>query len=393
MHVQEIRLQQVLEGSKQYRVPLYQRTYSWSPKQLERLWADIIALADARAADPHATHFTGSLVLSTGEIGPGGSEFLVVDGQQRLTTLSVLLAALRDHIAHTEPGAPEKRARLHETYLSDRFKQGDARLKLLPTQADRDAFRAIVDDAVPDSMRSGVLDAYRYFRHRLVEADDPEDPHDIARIESAVLDGLVFVAITAGRDDNVYRIFESLNNTGLKLTQGDLLRNYLFMRLDQRGDEIYSSVWLPMQSLLSASDLEALFWMDLTWSAPDAKLGDVYALQKARLDQCDRDEVEQELRRYARLAELLATIRRPERESDAAVRDRLTRLNEWGNSPDPLVLRILQLRDARVIDSAEVARSLAVLESYFVRRLIVAAPANALTRILLRASCTRSARW
>lgn len=223
MHVQEIRLQQVLEGAKQYRVPLYQRTYSWTPKQLGRLWADIVDLSDAREQEPRASHFTGSLVLSTGGVGPGGAEFLVVDGQQRLTTLSVLIAAIRDHIARSEPNAPEKVARLHESYLSDRFKHGDERLKLLPTQADRAAFRAIVDSVPLDGMHSGVIDAYRFFRTRLVEADDPEDPHDIDRIATSVLDGLVFVAITAGHDDNVYRIFESLNNTGMKLTQGDLL--------------------------------------------------------------------------------------------------------------------------------------------------------------------------
>ena len=217
MHVQEIRLQQVLEGTKQYRVPLYQRTYSWTPKQLARLWTDVVDLSEARVSDSHATHFTGSLVLSTGGIGPGGAEFLVVDGQQRLTTLSVLICALRDHISKTEPGSPEKVARLHETYLSDRFKHGDDRLKLLPTQADRDAFRAVVDKSIGDDVHSGVIDAYRFFRARLVEVDDTDDPHDIDRIASAVLDGLAFVAITASHDDNVYRIFESLNNTGMKL--------------------------------------------------------------------------------------------------------------------------------------------------------------------------------
>ena len=89
MHVQEIRLQQVLEGAKQYRVPLYQRTYSWSPKQLSRLWSDIVDLSDAREQDPRASHFTGSLVLSTGGVGPGGSEFLVAESVKAGETDSV----------------------------------------------------------------------------------------------------------------------------------------------------------------------------------------------------------------------------------------------------------------------------------------------------------------
>lgn len=386
MHVQEIRLQQVLEGAKQYRVPLYQRTYSWSPKQLGRLWSDIVDLSDAREQDPRASHFTGSLVLSAGGVGPGGSEFLVVDGQQRLTTLSVLIAAIRDHIAKTEPEAPHKVARLHETYLSDRFKSGDDRLKLLPTQADRTAFRAIVDNAVLDGMHSGVIDAYRFFRTRLVEADDPDDPHDIDRIASAVLDGLVFVAITAGHDDNVYRIFESLNNTGMKLTQGDLLRNYIFMRLGSRGEDVYTAVWLPMQTLLSSADLEALFWMDITWSTPEGKQGDIYALQEARLSRLSDEQVEAEVRRYARLAELLAQIREPARCPEPALRERLTRLNEWGSvAADPLVLYVLSLHDSGLANTDSAVQALAILESYFVRRLLVNAPTSALSRILLRA--------
>lgn len=387
MHVQEIHLQQLLEGAKQYRVPLYQRTYSWSPKQLNRLWTDVLDLTDARQDDPQATHFTGSLVLSTGEIGPGGSEFLVVDGQQRLTTLSVLIAAIRDHVERTETKSEQTVARLHETYLSDRFKQGDARLKLLPTQADRDAFRAIIDRAIPDSMQSGVLDAYRYFRTKLVEVDDVDDPHDIARITSAVLDGLVFVSITANHDDNVYRIFESLNNTGMKLTQGDLLRNYIFMRLGNRSEETYTSVWFPMQNLLSAADLEALFWMDMTWEHPESKQGDIYALQEARLSKLPDDAIAPEVRRYARLAELLATIREPSRDINPAIAERLSRLKEWGSvAGDPLLLRILDLRDRNDSDDLEVERALEVLESYLVRRLVVNAPTSALSRILLRAA-------
>lgn len=386
MHVQEIRLQQVLEGTKQYRVPLYQRTYSWTPKQLGRLWADVVDLSEARMSEPHATHFTGSLVLSTGGIGPGGAEFLVVDGQQRLTTLSTLICALRDHIRKTDPGSPEKVARLHETYLSDRFKHGDDRLKLLPTQADRDAFRAVVDSSISDDMRSGVIDAYRFFRARLVEVDDPDDPQDIDRITAAVMDGLVFVAITASHDDNVYRIFESLNNTGMKLTQGDLLRNYIFMRLGSRGEGVYTSVWLPMQTLLSSSDLEALFWMDMTWSDPEAKQGDIYSLQEDRLSRLTDAQVEEEVWRYARLAQLLAMVRDPSRASNESIRRRLERLQQWGSTAaEPLVLRILHEADQGAT-TEDTARALEILESYLVRRLLVNAPPSGLSRILLRAA-------
>jgi len=382
-----MRLRQLLEGSKQYRVPLYQRPYSWTTKQLERLWRDIKELADTRGGAPTATHFTGSLVLSMGDINPSASEFLVVDGQQRLTSLSLLICALRDHLREVEADNPAKWERLHESYIIDKYKSGDARLKLLPTQADRHSYRGVVDGQHDFTDAPGLLNAYRFFRTRIRAADDPDDPNDIDLIESAVLDGLSFVAITASHDDNVYRIFESLNNTGLRLTQGDLLRNYIFMRLGADGDDIYDSTWLPMQKRLSSTDLEVLFWIDMTWNMPEAKQGDIYELQQARMSALTPEEVAEEVARFNKLSSLLARMRNPELESHPGVRHRLARLAEYGMaSTDPLVLRLLELRRLGQVSSNDVERSLAVLESFLVRRLLVNAPHNALSRILMRAS-------
>jgi uncharacterized protein with ParB-like and HNH nuclease domain len=136
----ETTLQELLEGSKQYQVPLYQRTYSWKQDQLRRLWEDILKLAEDRVDSPGATHFIGSLVLAPSPSnGPAGvSEFLVVDGQQRLTTLSILLCAIRDHLVKTED--PEHRERIDQQYLINKWKPEQQRLKLVPTQEDRPAY-------------------------------------------------------------------------------------------------------------------------------------------------------------------------------------------------------------------------------------------------------------
>lgn len=135
-----VQFSRLLEGTKQYQVPLYQRTYSWKRAQLERLWRDILQLAEDRATNPDLTHFIGSLVLAPSPAnGPAGvMEFLVVDGQQRLTTLTLLLCAIRDHRAQTEN--PEHRERINDQYLINRWKPERSRLKLLPTQADRASY-------------------------------------------------------------------------------------------------------------------------------------------------------------------------------------------------------------------------------------------------------------
>ena len=115
----------------------------------------------------------------------------------------------------------------------------------------------------------------------MTELDDPEDDLDIQRLEDAVIAGLSLVCVTAQAGDNVHRIFESLNNTGLRLTQGDLIRNYLFMRLPTRGEQVYRSLWLPLQEHLDSQGLELLFWLDLVQTDEAAKQTDTYALQAA----------------------------------------------------------------------------------------------------------------
>ncbi|MGO4103380.1 DUF262 domain-containing protein [Leifsonia sp. YAF41] len=384
--MQETRVRQILEGGKQYLVPLYQRPYAWEPKQRDRLWDDILKLADDRQTDPTASHFMGSLVLALGDVGPNGLQFLVVDGQQRLTTLSILLCALRDYVRDHNPGQPMLADQIHEQYIADRYKSGDDRLKLLPTQADRDNFRAVVDRASGADSRSGVGDAYRFFRRQLEIADDPDDPHDIQRIQDAVLDGLAFVSITAKDADNVYRIFESLNNTGLRLTQGDLLRNYLFMRLGRRGEDVYNSWWLPMQRRLSPSDLELLFWLDAVADAPTLKQAEIYTFQHARLQKLTAIEIEAEITRFEALSKLLMSMREPELEKDISVRLRLQRLKEWGTTTvDPVILRLLAMRDRDEATTLEVSKAMAIIESFLVRRVLVGGPGAGINRVLLQA--------
>lgn len=387
MDVQETALRTILDGTKQYRVPLYQRPYSWEKSQVQRLWEDIERLALERAESSSAAHFMGSLVLSVGRTGPAGTEFLVVDGQQRLTTLTILLCALRDYVEKNEPDGDKRRTMIHESYLVNRFSDGDGHLKVLPTQADREAYRAVLDGRTPEELNSNIALAYKFFSQKLREADDPDDPHDIRRVEEAILEGLVFVAITARGDDNVYRIFESLNNTGKPLTQGDLLRNYVFMRLGSLGDEIYDSTWLPMQRLLDANDLQQLFWLDIVMRQPLVTQTDVYSSQQKRLDQLPDSEIAVEVRRWAGLATLVATMRDPNREQHPELRKRLMRLKDWGTTTvDPLVLQLLSRREDGIESADAVAETLRIVESFLVRRVIVGRATAGINRILLAAS-------
>ncbi|MFI7547977.1 DUF262 domain-containing protein [Actinoplanes sp. NPDC049599] len=376
----ETTLQGLLEGLKQYQVPLYQRTYSWTEHQLERLWEDILRLAEDRVDNPAATHFIGSLVLAPSpKNGPSGvQDFLVVDGQQRLTTLSILLCAIRDHRVAAE--GSEHQGRLDEQYLINKYAP-QRRLKLVPTQADLDAYVACVDSsALAGEGSVGV--AYRFFCTRLAE---PEVAAEIQRLEEAVIFGLGLVSVTAQAGDNVYRIFESLNNTGLKLTQADLLRNYLFMRLPTHGKAVYDAHWLPLQDRLTSAELELLFWLDLVHRDARVTQGDTYARQQAQLDRLvTEDAVEAEVRRFGRLGELLRLILHPGEEQDPDVRFRLERLYAWGTTTVyPVVLHLLDRRSQQTATSAQVASALHYVESFLVRRLLIGRATANINRNLL----------
>ncbi|OII35200.1 hypothetical protein BIU98_04570 [Curtobacterium sp. MMLR14_010] len=391
MDVQETTIRQLLEGSKQYVVPLYQRPFGWGARQRTRLWQDVLTLAALRRTNPAATHFMGSLVLASGRVGPTGVEFFVVDGQQRLTTLSILLCAIRDHLGAHRADDPMLAASLHDQYIADRYKSGDARLKLLPTRADRESFRSVVDDGLGASSDtaaapSEVTATYRDFRSALDDLEDGVDRQRVEHLRDAVLGGLAFVSITAKGDDDVYRIFESINTTGLQLTQADLVRNHLFMRLGSRGETVYTSWWLPMQERLSAEDLELLFWLDAVADSPSLKQSEIHPAVQSRLAERSDAEVVDEVVRLARLSELLAVIRQPSLESDVAVRERLEHLAEWGSTTTvPITLRLLARRAAGRTTSNETAGALAAIESFLVRRTITGRGGEGVNRTLLQA--------
>ncbi len=386
MKADETNLEGLLEGKKQYLVPLYQRTFSWKQDNLKQLWEDLVSLVEHRRGQPKATHFLGSMVFApTTDSGPTVlKQYIVVDGQQRLTALTLLVAAIRDHRAANEDLS--HRERLNEDYLVVKWSPGKP-TKLLPTQEDRDSYLACINGTSFAGGSDGIGSTYTFFRSRLLEADNPEDRLDIERIEDAVLRGLAIVAITSEPGDNVHRIFESLNNTGLKLSQSDLLRNYIFMRLPTRGEAVYREIWLPLQKRLSADEMELLFWIDLTQGQPTAQQTEVYQLQQQRLERLTTEaEIEQEVLRFASLGDLLRIARHPEYETDPVVRRELQRLESWGSvTAYPLILHLLNRRSIGDADNAQTASALQYMLSLFIRRLLIGQATKNMNLILLRA--------
>ncbi|ABD12298.1 hypothetical protein ThrDRAFT_04337 [Frankia casuarinae] len=381
MKANETTLGELLQGQCQYVVPLYQRPYSWERANLRQLWADITSVA---AAGPAATHFLGSLVLapSPSTTPAGVAIWLVVDGQQRLTALSILLCAIRDHVRDDDQMLA---AKIDDLYLMNRYAAGTERYTLLPTRADRTAWTALVERSPEAGGRAGIGDAYQFFRKELAALRDADDPLDAALIEQAVVGQLAIVEIAAHVDDDVYRIFESLNHTGRRLTQADLLRNYLFMRLPTRADRVYDWRWFPLQELLG-DRLEDLVWLDLVLRGDDrATKETVYQSQRQYLQTLpDEDAIEQWISELHAKALLFSRILDPDREEDPVLRQALHRLRRWGaDVVRPIVLHMLIAHANDRLDATETAAALRVVESYLVRRMLVGIASANSNRILM----------
>ena len=228
MKASETHLGKILEGTNQFVVPLFQRPYTWDESRWKVLWSDLVELCDddteASRAKPH---FLGSIVtVPTRSVPEGVTKYLLIDGQQRLTTLQVLLAALRDRARET-PGTLSER--LDKSHLVNQFETGLDYFKLLPTQTngDRNAYLEVIKGEVIANATSRVTKAYEWFHKKLGSRGCP----DYEKLAGVILRRLSLVSIVLDHDDNPHLIFESLNYKGEPLTQGDLIRNYFLMRI------------------------------------------------------------------------------------------------------------------------------------------------------------------
>ncbi|SIO90588.1 DUF262 domain-containing protein [Nocardiopsis sp. JB363] len=390
MQANETTFQRMVEGTKQFQVPLYQRPYSWGREELERLWDDLTEQAERdqeTQAGGAAGHFLGSVVLAPGLSSASTlTRWLVIDGQQRLTSLSIALMALRDRLREVEElgeGDHSGADRINDVYLLNKYNKGIDKYRLLPTQADRAAYKAIVDEHPHAGGDDRVGFAYNFFSSKVGKYTE----EDLLKIEETIGHRLSLVDIQAEAGDNVFRIFESLNNTGKGLSQTDLLRNYVFMLLPESGQEVYEEVWLPMQEELGPETLETLAWLDLVLRGDErAKQSEVYHGQKERLEKVPQAGGEKALRAEVeqlwRLGQLLQRVLDPGFEDDPELAEVLTRLESWGNTIyRPLALRLMVLRDQGHADTDDLIRALGYVESFLVRRMIAGVPTQGLNRI------------
>ena len=231
----------IIKGPKQFIIPIYQRTYSWQIAQCNKLFNDILRISSDESTPGH---FIGSVVYFQESIHTVSDvpKLLVIDGQQRLTTISLMIAALAEFVRDNTVDIDTNFTKLQNYYLLNAEEDGDLRYKLLLTRRDKDSMINIIK-GVPlgkdASLR--VADNFKFFKEKINSENAVDIYNGIMRLF------IVDVALEKDKD-NPQLIFESLNSTGLDLSQADLIRNYILMGQEIKlQTELYEKYWFPME--------------------------------------------------------------------------------------------------------------------------------------------------
>lgn len=243
MKATEAKFLDFLKRSPQFIIPIYQRTYSWTEKECRQLWDDIVR---SGGNENISVHFVGSIVYVESGLSQVTHQapLLVIDGQQRLTTVMLLLEALAEVVADSEPFDGFSQRKIRNYFLLNPEESGDRHFKLLLSQTDKASLTAIVGGTkLPREHSLRVTENYSFFKHWIKEIKD-----DLVIICKG-LAKLVVVDIALNRDqDNPQLIFESMNSTGKELSQADLIRNFILMRLETKiQTRLYEQFWRPME--------------------------------------------------------------------------------------------------------------------------------------------------
>jgi hypothetical protein len=240
-------------GTDQYLIPFFQRHYKWTKKEWERLWLDSVRLLEFPDKD---RHFLGSMVCTPHCHVPGEpNAYQLIDGQQRITTLTILLTALKNKAGELE--MDQLVEQIHEGFLVHKWEKGTRHYRVVPRTGDREVLFGVIDGKPPKTTGTNrIKNALRYFRQATDEFLATQDDQQTAlrNLFSLVTSRLSMVVITID-DENPYEIFWSLNGKGLPLRQSDLIRNFVFMQVPlEEQEEFNRSHWDRLENLLGETD-------------------------------------------------------------------------------------------------------------------------------------------
>ncbi|HAS6334001.1 TPA: DUF262 domain-containing protein [Vibrio vulnificus] len=396
MKATESKLFKFLQKSAQFIIPIYQRQYSWTQEQCEQLWKDIVRAGTTNLE----AHFIGSVVYVERGLYSHSDvpQLLVIDGQQRLTSTTLLIAALVSELNarsadNTSVIEGTNAKKLKKYYLCNDAEDGDLYYKLLLTKADDKELRAIVDGEAKhdEDATSRVTQNYKFFKEKLGRLSNEQ----VSEIYLG-LQKLLIVDIALDRErDNPQLIFESLNSTGLDLSQADLIRNFVLMGLEpKQQNTLYERYWFPMESDFGNGEYSWLFnqfmrdYLTLKTNKPP-RINDVYDAFKKYVSSShlDIEDVVADVRKHAQFYIAFSLEQEKEQKLLEAFQD----LNAYKVDVSyPLILELYHDYDSQILTLDEFIECVRLIESYVFRRYVCDIPTNSLNKTF--ASFARSIR-
>lgn len=362
-------------ASKRFIIPVYQRNYDWKMENCKQLYDDLVKLV----GHERKSHFFGSMVSVQSESG-AMSEYLIIDGQQRLTTVSLLMLAMYHLLSSGEVTSSDPRLaeKILKSYLIDEFEPKETRIKLKHVKNDSRAFGALFDEDEDSVLESNLTINYQYFHDRIRRGELTIDElfDAICRLE--------IINISLNHEDNPQLIFESLNSTGLDLSEGDKIRNYILMGLsNSKQNEYYEKYWnkIEQHTDYDVSSFIRDYLSVKQQSTPN--INGVYVAFKKYVEEMGADDIEvllKDLLEYAGRYKILLTGGVPGTKLYWCI----YRLNRLSTSVTrPFFLEVLRLKDCGALNDNEVVEIFSTVENYIFRRTICDLPTNSLNKIFL----------
>ncbi len=366
-----------------FAIPVYQRNYDWTLFQCKQLLHDIV---EAGKNDKINAHFIGSIVYVHDDVYAASelTELTIIDGQQRLITITLIYIALYRLAKCSDNQMTVNR--IYKTYLINEFAPEAEKLKLKPTENNKDALRHILNSSDGDEFKgySRIIENFDYFKSAINSENFETVQRGLAK--------LIFVDIALDRyRDNPQQIFESLNSTGLALTQADLIRNYILMGLSRTNqDKIYKNYWDVIEQnakdeTLNKSRVSEFIRDYLTLKNKEIpNKGDVYVTFKTQYPTTTIDELEIVLADLKSLVKYYNKLTNPKNEADKEIRVHLEYINRLEiNVAFPFLMKVYEDFSNSVIDKSTFISVLSLVQSFTFRRFILGLPTNALNKIFM----------
>jgi len=382
MEAAAVPLIKILSSNTQMVIPIFQREYSWQEEQVKTLWDDIIRLYEniEQSNNKNLRHFLGPIVKAhITKSSVDTQKFHLIDGQQRITTLLILLAAMRNKFKITNEPLVK---RIESNNLMNLGEDDDNLFKLLPSEGDRENFKSIMKGETSLS-KSKLNDTLGFFTNKL---DEVETQLNFEVLRDIIVNNLILVNIDVGEHENPYLIFESLNATGTPLTQADLIRNYIFMKIpeESKQKELYRLHWRPMETALG-DYLKDFFWQYSKIEGSFVKRERTYNNMKMELETLDWESVEKKLVLLNTYSKFYHNLIAPENEKNANIGKRLARHKRWDMSTElPFLLNIYRDYSDNKITEEQFCKILDIIESFVVRRFLSKLPTNKLNLLFIQ---------